>query len=721
MVLDKNSQSIFSRDSVKLFLCGAAVLYFELVLIRWMGSCIRIVSYFSNFILVSAFLGLGAGALLAKKNFNLGKYIVPAVCFCLFFAPLLGLFGNYNPDSDLEYLWIGGVRGPVEQSVDTFLGMQFNTILPFWIVLTPCFLVNAGVFLIFGQMLGIMFQKLPPLKAYSLEIAGSVLGILLFGAMSLWEFSPTAWFVVGFILLFCVVDFDRKVFAASALCCLAVLASCWDFEKKFIWSPYYKIKIFPFRTLADPGNKNLQTFKEPFGFKLVVNNDYHQMIVNLSAERNLDKEHDFFKSWRLLYDYPLRNYAGPEEGPILILAGGTGNDVSAALRNTKAQIDVVEIDPNILELGKIFHPEAPYANPRVHVFNDDARSYIARAEKKYAAIVYGFLDSHTLLSSFSSVRLDNFVYTQEAMRQAKNILEPGGKIYLTFATNRPWIHLRLIHLLDSVFDFPTQVHAESKYNYSNGMIYENGKAPASMQPAERKIDPLAEKVKLSTDDWPFLYMKEPSLPAHYVIFICMALALSFSALWLLPKNERSINFKYFFMGAGFFLVETGNIVKLSLLYGSTWVVNVTVFTGVLVFILLGNLVSTWIKGEPYHRLFLFLFGSAAASYFVAPAELLTVASPGLQAVAAVALFLGPIFFASLIFAKLIAREPKLYEAYGSNLLGAMVGGAAEYLSILMGFRFLTIAAVVFYFLAYLCIQRFAGQTPGQRDAGLSRS
>ncbi len=74
-----------------------------------------------------------------------------------------------------------------------------------------------------------------------------------------------------------------------------------------------------------------------------------------------------------------------------------------------------------------------YSNPRVHLIVDDARSFLHDTDQKFALVVLGFLDSHTLLSSFSSVRLDNYVYTLEAFKQMKNVLVPGGYCQPTFA------------------------------------------------------------------------------------------------------------------------------------------------------------------------------------------------------------------------------------------------------------------------------------------------
>ena len=691
------------HDSLVLFFCGAAILYWELVLIRWMGGCIRVVAYFSNFILIAAFFGLGVGALLTARKFRLETFLIPAISFCLLLGPFLGLFSHGNPTSALEFIWIGRPNGILPNAnLSSFLGFSFSFPVKYWVLLVLCFLVVTFTFVVFGQMVGILFTRMPPLKAYSIEIGGSLSGIVLFGLISLSNWPPTLWFISGFILTFLILTPNVKHYLFAVLCCLVVFYACGKFERNFIWSPYYKIAISPIDRLHDIKNKTLIGFNKLIGYQVSVNNDYHQMIIDL---HDRPEEHDFFKSWRLLYDYPYLEKDDPQEGPILILGAGTGNDVSAALRNTKEQIDVVEIDPQIVRLGRILHLEEPYADRRVHVIVDDARSYLENTRKKYAKVVFGFLDSHTLLSSFSSVRLDNFVYTLETMQKVKEILIPGGKVYLTFASNTWWIHKRIIRLMNSAFDLPTEIRSESRYGYSNGVIYINAKRAGPPANPGAKGGQTDSGIKIPTDDWPFLYLKTPSMPGHYITFIFIVLILSVSSLLLLPRVERVIRLKYFFMGAGFFLVETSNVVKLSLLYGSTWVVNVVVFSGILAMILLGNLACTIIKKDNFPLWFALLIGSGCLSYAFQPSDLLKIDSVMFQGMAAVGVFLSPIFFAALIFAKLIWREEELFSAYGSNLLGAMVGGASEYLSLVWGFQFLVLVSMVFYMLAFLWIIR----------------
>ena len=194
---------------------------------------------------------------------------------------------------------------------------------------------------------------------------------------------------------------------------------------------------------------------------------------------------------------------------------------------------------------------------------------------------------------------------------------------------------------------------------------------------------------MPTDDWPFLYLRSPHMPRHYLPFLLGVVLLGLVPLLLLPRAERRVRWPFFLLGMGFFLVETGNILGLSLLFGSTWVVKALVFCGVLLLVLMGNAtVHLWRR-----RLLLWpaigaLLASLAAAYFTPVSALLGVEPTALRLAATVAVFLGPVYFASVVFATLIRDEQNLAQAYGSNILGAVVGGACEYLSLLFGFKVL---------------------------------
>jgi len=687
--------SVFQRPAIQLFLCGTACLFWELVLIRWLGCTIRLVAYYTNFILISAFFGLGTGALLARYSFRTWRFILTALYLSILIGPVLGNFQHFNPSSPDEYTW-GGAPAGVLPDPSLQGAWWTRRHLPYWLILASVYLMNTGVFLMFGQWLGSLFQRFRPLKAYTIEIGGSIVGILLFAAMSYVNSTPPMWFLVGLFLVFCIMELTPRERIRYGVLTAAVTISVIPFSDPFLWSRYYKIHISPFTTILDTQHQQLVHFDHPIGLHLTVNNDYHQSLLDLRPRTN---EHPFIQSWRWTYDYPYHPDAAVPSGSVLIVGAGSGNDVSAALRNGETAIDAVEIDPLIVEVGTRHHPEHPYTDPRVHVVIDDARSFFIRTKQQYAKVVFGFLDSHTLMSSFSSLRLDNFVYTEEAMERVKELLLPGGKVVLTFAANTDWLHHRMIGLLDRVFDYPTRFVTESVYGYSNGVVYVNGKAPIA-DPSVGSKSLTRPPSRIPTDNWPFLYMKEAALPSHYKLFMALVTLMGIASLLLLPPGQRRVKFPYFFMGAGFFLIETSNVVSLSLLYGSTWIVNVAVFTGILVLILLGNLTCMRMAQPRYTLLFILVFTSVLVAYFTPTALLLGIGSRTLRGLLAIVIFLGPVYLASLIFGHLIKTEPQLYRAYGSNLLGAVIGGSCEYLSVITGLKSLLLLTLLFYLSAF---------------------
>src|SRR5205814_2308136 len=115
---------------------------------------------------------------------------------------------------------------------------------------------------------------------------------------------------------------------------------------------------------------------------------------------------------------------GDSFGEVLVLGAGSGTDVAAALRHGARHVDAVEIDPAIIRLGREYHPDHPYSDPRVHVINDDARHFLRTTTRRYDLVVFALIDSLTLQSSFSGVRLESYMFTRESFEAVKDRLQP---------------------------------------------------------------------------------------------------------------------------------------------------------------------------------------------------------------------------------------------------------------------------------------------------------
>src|SRR5262249_46976027 len=134
------------------------------------------------------------------------------------------------------------------------------------------------------------------------------------------------------------------------------------------------------------------------------------------------------------------------------------------------------------------------------------------------------------------------------------------------------------------------------------------------QVAPGSVDPeLLERVALPHDDWPYLYLKQPTIPAHYLTalagVIVIAAALIGLAMRGLPAAAAGpgalrADAALFGMGIGFLLLESKSVTEMSLLFGSTWSVNLLVFASILIVIAASNAIVSRVPRGSLSALFL---------------------------------------------------------------------------------------------------------------------
>ena len=136
-------------------------------------------------------------------------------------------------------------------------------------------------------------------------------------------------------------------------------------------------------------------------------------------------------------------------------APAPGNDVAAALSAGAGHVDAVEIDPVINGLLTPL-PSRPALPPTrsVTVHLDDGRSFVRRTDRSYDLISYALVDSLVLHSGYSSIRLESFLYTEQAFRDLKEHLKPGGMLVVYNYYRQGWVVGRLAKLAGDVFRAP---------------------------------------------------------------------------------------------------------------------------------------------------------------------------------------------------------------------------------------------------------------------------
>lgn len=230
-------------------------------------------------------------------------------------------------------------------------------------------------------------------------------------------------------------------------------------------------------------------------------------------------------------------------------------------------------------------------------------------------------------------------------------------------------------------------------------------------------------LRQATDDWPFLYVREATVPGLTIRGVLLTLVLS-AVVWFLFKGHTALGaggaapewglmLRSFFLGAGFMLVETKAIVEMALLFGGTWMVNTVVFAAILVMSLVGNLFARAVRPTRLEPYYVGLFVSLAVGLAV-PASAFLGLSPVVQVLAVCAVAFTPVAFAGVIFATTFMRTTQPDRVYGMNVAGALCGGLAENASVLLGFRLLLCVAVGFYLLSALAGHRKLPAAPTER-------
>src|SRR5688572_4255012 len=478
--------------ALRLFLVSFLVLFLQVALIRWMPAYVRLLAYFSNFILLAAFLGIGVGCLLTRVR---------------------TLFAWYAPLQALVIFGVAWFR--LEVSVPTSTSIYFSSgtteqvvVVESTMLLPAVFVVVAVLFATLAQTMGKLLEGLPPLRGYAINLAGSLVGVGAFALMSWFELPPTAWFAVAFAVAALLVDAPVGLIGRLAVIVLlgASLVVVHGLSTNTIWSPYYKITT-------------LQEGKETV---VEVNNIFHQSMAPV-------REKEYFYQW------PYTAFGDGFED-VLILGAGSGTDVAASLLHGSKRIDAVEIDPVIVRLGREHHPDRPYSDPRVNVATDDARHFLRTTPKKYDLVVFALIDSLTLQSSFTSVRLESYMFTEESFRAVRDCLTPDGLLVVYNYFREQWLVDRLANTAATAFGTEPRVHVHEARAYLGIILVgprlttlkgdpevpdrvtaygqSHAPSPARMHDRDQGVEP-------ATDDWPFLYLQTRHVPSHYLAALAL--------------------------------------------------------------------------------------------------------------------------------------------------------------------------------------------------------
>jgi hypothetical protein len=327
-------------------------------------------------------------------------------------------------------------------------------------------------------------------------------------------------------------------------------------------------------------------------------------------------------------------------------------------------------------------------------------------------------DSLTLVSGQGAVRLESFLFTQEAMQAAKDRLAPDGAFAMYNYYREPWLLDRFAGTLQDVYGHAPCLYtgptARDQVIGGLSMLVVGVDEPTVVCQGDgtQVWHPSGEVIAPATDDRPFPYLKTPSIPSRYLWTLGLILLVSAVAVRLAGGRFGAMRgyLDLFFMGAGFLLLETKSVVQFALLFGTTWFVNALVFAGVLFTVLCAIEVEQRTGVRKRTLLYPLLFVGLLIAGLVPASWLLTLeVVPRFFVATALAFF--PVFIANLVFASRFRDTADPTTAFGANLLGAMLGGVLEYMALITGYRGLLVIAALLYALAWVFgARKLGGET-----------
>ena len=355
------------RD-VTLFLVGFLVLFLELACIRWFAANVIFLQFFTNVVLIASFLGMSCGCLLATRGRDwlaafpflaLGTFIAAEGTFVLY-RVWSGLAVDVGNQSSAREVFFGtNTRNP---DVAQF-------VVPIEVIAALFFVLVALLFLGLGQVLGRGFNSSADrVRAYTLNIGGSLAGVAGFSALSFAQTPPVVWFLIIFAGMAYLLAQERRLTWTRVAAFVGVVA----------------LVSVPVFSLLYPAN-DVETRWSPY-YAIVYDPTIHDITANtISHQRNYPFEVSGTQ-YSLIHLLQLGSGGKPFQN-VLTIGSGSGNDLAHALRFGVGHIDAVEIDPVIQDIGIHHNPDQPYQDPRMSRYVDDGRHFLRTTDHKYDLVV----------------------------------------------------------------------------------------------------------------------------------------------------------------------------------------------------------------------------------------------------------------------------------------------------------------------------------------------
>jgi predicted RNA methylase len=363
-------------------------------------------------------------------------------------------------------------------------------------------------------------------------------------------------------------------------------------------------------------------------------------------------------------------YALAQRKNVLVIGAGGGTDVDEALMSGAQSVTAVEVNPTIVNIVRSYGSEAGniYSNPKVNVFVDEGRSFLARSQTNYDLIDMTLVDSWAAVSSGAYSTSEAYLYTTDAFRLMINHLTPNGTLVIVrWDLELPKVLLTLTNALEENGVLPSQVAkyiavlGQTQYETStvsgNDMIivkrnpftshelailsavspYKQIYVPngTSSSPygaffAEGANETLLmtsfpnQRIIPATDNSPFYFDFDQGIPFQLAqaLWVDAGIAAAIGVIAFFPKKKSDTtkgeshalrwSAYYSLIGLGFILVEISLLQRLTLLIGYPTIAFASLLFFLLVSSACGSLISSKVRSSSMPRTFSKLCALVAA-------------------------------------------------------------------------------------------------------------
>ncbi|HEY9871228.1 MAG TPA: hypothetical protein V6D08_18855, partial [Candidatus Obscuribacterales bacterium] len=549
--------------------------------------------YFQSYVYACVLAGLAIGCL----DFRLKRLNLPAGSWFVYFGLVLALAAgvHFSRLRDLGALKDGSTYFICARFLDNYL---LNEVLIGALVFVSFTLV-IRCFMPLGSAVAGAFAAVSRAGGLAVLFAGMGLGWGIY-AVLLWLASQPAVLVAVLgaaflalsgaclrnialvaVCLGCALSYNMLVEPPS----VTELRASYKASFQDFWAPEGHVQTYPFAANGKLLGVGVSSNYCLNGFVLDTQlSDQESTALNTAHDSLKGYSSRYFKAPFVVCKNAVR---------VLVAGGGTGNEASQALLMGARHVDVVDSRAWMFRLGEM-NPSKPFASPAVSRVVMDPRQFLKETAQKYDLILFAPMESDCAFSPFGLLRPDNFAYATESFLDARDHLNPGGYLAVSYKPFRQWYARRLAHNLQLGYGtidalvkspFRSYMFASRQQNRLLSTLLLESFKPTELENVEKLMDD-AEDVPATIDDWPFLYLAAPGLPRSYLFVIVLMTAAILLHLRLLLKNDRLpdaqengqkgnelfawYNWRVAILAAAFMVAAGKTVMTLAFNFGATW-------------------------------------------------------------------------------------------------------------------------------------------------------